>query len=82
MAPYKHHLKIPGVLAVALLTMSTSAIANGRQPCDRGAGGIAYCVGSKFICNNGRVSGSKKTCDPSIHGTADNPRPTEKTKKK
>lgn len=82
MAPYKHHRMLCSALISALFIMSASALANGRQPCDRGAGGIAYCSGSKFICNNGRVSGSKKTCNPSIHGSAENPRPTEKINKK
>ncbi|MFA7351671.1 MAG: hypothetical protein WC009_13000 [Methylotenera sp.] len=36
--------------------------ANSRQPCDRGAGGISHCDGIKFICNDGRVSKSKKIC--------------------
>ena len=39
--------------------------ANGRMPCDRGAGGIKSCTSSgKFICNDGRISKSKRTCDP------------------
>jgi hypothetical protein len=44
------------------------SFANGRQPCDRGAGGVAYCVGEKFRCNNGKISGSKKICDPEVYG--------------
>jgi hypothetical protein len=42
--------------------------ANGRQPCDRGAGGVAWCAGAKFVCNNGKISGSKRRCDPDVYG--------------
>lgn len=64
------------VLGMTALLLSSSADANGRQPCDRGAGGISHCQGSKFICKNGRVSGSKKICNPQVHGTA--PQPSKK----
>lgn len=55
----------------AMLVIPALAYANGRQPCDRGAGGIAYCVGHRFICNDGRVSGSKKVCDASTYGNGE-----------
>lgn len=48
--------------AFAALALSLPAQANGRQPCDRGAGGVSHCANGKFICNNGTVSGSKKVC--------------------
>lgn len=48
--------------AFAALVLSLPAQANGRQPCDRGAGGVSHCANGKFICNNGTVSGSKKVC--------------------
>ena len=38
--------------------------ANGRQPCDRGAGGISHCQGDRFVCNNGTISRSTKICNP------------------
>lgn len=39
-----------------------------NQPCSRGAGGIKACTSDgKFICNDGRVSKSKKHCDATIH---------------
>ena len=43
--------------------------ANGREPCDRGAGGIKYCSGKKFICNDGRTSRSSKICDSRVYGS-------------
>lgn len=57
-------------LTIALLCAVSLAHANGRQPCDRGAGGISRCEGTKFRCNDGRISRSKKTCDPAMHGPA------------
>jgi hypothetical protein len=56
--------------SIAVFSLCTSAPAfAGRQPCDRGAGGVAYCVGEKFRCNDGRISRSKRICDPDVYGT-------------
>lgn len=52
-----------------LLGAAPLAQANGRQPCDRGAGGISHCSGSKFVCNNGTISRSKRLCSASEYGT-------------
>jgi hypothetical protein len=60
-----------GLMYFLLISVSMLAEANGRMPCDRGAGGIAYCIGDKFVCNDGRISGSKKICDSSIHGNGE-----------
>lgn len=49
-------------IMLSFVMMSDIAMANGRSPCDRGAGGVSHCVNGKFICNDGRVSGSKKVC--------------------
>lgn len=67
-----------GALLITVILMGglihdAVARGNGRQPCDRGAGGISHCSGDKFICNDGRVSGSKKICNPKIYGTAPQP---------
>lgn len=52
------------ILAAAAfaLLLTGPAQANGRKPCDRGAGGVSHCEGGKFICNNGTVSRSKQVC--------------------
>lgn len=57
------------LLFFAVLLVGNVAPVQARQPCDRGAGGISHCEGKKFRCNDGRVSGSKQTCDPEIYGT-------------
>ncbi|EKP8508025.1 TPA: hypothetical protein ACF34J_003185 [Escherichia coli] len=35
----------------------------GRKPCSGLKGGISHCTaGGKFVCNDGSISASKKTC--------------------
>lgn len=48
-------------LALAMSSISV-AEAKGRQPCSGSKGGISHCNGSKFICNDGSTSASKKHC--------------------
>lgn len=53
------------VLILSLLAMSVSTITEagrGKQPCSGKKGGISHCQGSKFVCNDGSISGSKKVC--------------------
>ena len=56
---------VAALAAVLALLFSTPSQANGRSPCDRGAGGISHCMGGKFVCNNGTISRSKKVCQGS-----------------
>lgn len=53
------------VIFLAASVLSLPSYANGRSPCDRGAGGISHCMGGKFVCNNGTISRSKKVCQGS-----------------
>lgn len=55
-------LKPAVIFVTSLMCITLNAHAGGRQPCDRGAGGISHCKNGKFICNNGAVSRSKKVC--------------------
>lgn len=50
------------VLTVGLLAISTAEAGKGRQPCSGKKGGISHCQGSKFVCNDGSISASKKVC--------------------
>ncbi len=50
------------VLTLALSVADAAARGNGREPCDRGAGGVSHCENGRFICNNGTVSRSKRVC--------------------
>lgn len=51
------------VLLVASLALVTQAAeARGREPCSGKKGGISHCSGSKFVCKDGTISKSTKTC--------------------
>jgi hypothetical protein len=50
------------VSIVSLLLVGVNAQAKGREPCSGKKGGISHCSGKKFVCNNGTISASKKTC--------------------
>lgn len=50
------------ILILFLICIAQPAIAKGREPCSGKKGGISHCSGGKFICNDGSVSKSKKTC--------------------
>ena len=53
--------KLSFILLIGLL-MSFYADA-GRKPCSGSKGGISHCTaGGKFVCNDGSISASKKTC--------------------
>lgn len=56
------------IALIAFVGLSVDSGANGRQPCDRGAGGISHCAGKKFVCNDGRISKSHKVCNAKIYG--------------
>lgn len=51
-----------GLLGAGLVLYSSIAAGAGNTPCSGGKGGIAGCRGETFICNDGSVSGSKKSC--------------------
>ena len=55
--------KLVSVLMIlGMFGLSVDAQAKGREPCSGKKGGIDHCSGSKFICNDGSVSKSKKIC--------------------
>ena len=49
------------VIGAALGFFSLEAIA-ANTPCSGRKGGIAGCDGDLFLCNDGSISGSKKSC--------------------
>ena len=51
-------------LAVALLSTVGAQATN--TPCSGAKGGVAGCHGDTFICNDGSVSASKKSCSASL----------------
>ncbi|CAI8762500.1 Lipoprotein [Pseudomonas sp. IT-347P] len=51
-------MPIAGLLLVLLSTSSWAA----NAPCSGKKGGIDRCDGDLFLCNDGSISGSKKSC--------------------
>ncbi len=50
--------------AVVLLTLCFAGQAwAANKPCSGKKGGVSHCSGGKFVCNDGSISGSKKTCN-------------------
>jgi hypothetical protein len=47
---------------MVMVCISSTAEAKGKQPCSGKKGGISHCSGGKFVCNDGSISKSKKTC--------------------
>lgn len=57
------------MLFLCLFAANTVSAAN--KPCSQSKGGIKYCEGEKFICNDGSVSASKQKCSVAKFGTKD-----------
>ena len=55
------HVKLVG-LAVFGLVFSLSDASAMNTPCSGSKGGVKACQGSKFLCNNGTLSRSKRNC--------------------
>lgn len=52
----------------AAFALANEALA-ANFPCSGKKGGIARCQGETFICNDGSISGSKKSCSASIRAS-------------
>jgi len=51
------------ITAFLILGFVTSSVeAKGREPCSGKKGGISHCSGTKFVCNDGTISRSKRKC--------------------
>lgn len=58
---YARFRKLSFIAMLAIALVSTSAFAR-NTPCSGKKGGVSHCSGGKFICNDGSMSRSKKTC--------------------
>ncbi len=57
-------------LALLLLSLCfTQPALAANKPCSGAKGGIARCDGALFVCNDGSISGSKKSCSASYGGS-------------
>ncbi|MHA5498449.1 hypothetical protein ACVSNS_01455 [Pseudomonas aeruginosa] len=50
------------LIIAAALGLSSLEAAAANTPCSGRKGGIAGCDGDLFLCNDGSISGSKKSC--------------------
>lgn len=50
---------LPALVFTLLLFGNTHAA---NTPCSGKKGGVSHCANGKFVCNDGSISASKKTC--------------------
>ncbi|CAM4097907.1 hypothetical protein PSAR109036_08945 [Psychrobacter arenosus] len=56
-------MKYWSAFCIAILMMAPVAQANAQNtPCSGKMGGVSHCENGKFVCKNGKISQSKKTC--------------------
>lgn len=67
------HLRKAWALRLCLAASTVLALSNtvmaANTPCSGSKGGIAGCDGELFLCNDGSISGSKRSC-PAYFGAA------------
>ncbi len=56
------------IVVMTSLWMTASVVDAANTPCSGRKGGIAGCLGDTFVCNDGSVSGSKKSCSAYMGG--------------
>jgi len=56
------------VLVVGAILLYATSLQAANTPCSGRKGGIAGCRGDTFICNDGSVSASKKSCTAVMGG--------------
>ena len=56
--------------ALVLLALSSFDVNAANYPCSGRKGGVSHCQGELFICNDGSVSGSKRSCSAEMGGGA------------
>lgn len=63
-------------LAFLLLWIGCVGVASAANyPCSQSKGGVNYCDGEKFVCNDGSISASKRVCSAAKHGTKEASKP-------
>ena len=54
---------IPALLTLVFVAASIGQVQAQNTPCSGKMGGVAHCsTDGKFVCNNGKISQSKKLC--------------------
>lgn len=62
------HGAVASALLVVLFAASGPAQA-ANTPCSGRKGGISHCEGDTFVCNDGSISASKKSCQAYMGGS-------------
>lgn len=52
----------------AVMCLSTAHARN--YPCSGKKGGVSHCQGDKFVCKDGTISGSKRSCSVEMKHSA------------
>lgn len=56
-------MKLWSAFCVSLLMMAPVVQTHAQNtPCSGKMGGVSHCANGKFVCNNGKISQSKKVC--------------------
>ena len=55
-------LGFAAALALSLIAPIAPSAQAANAPCSGSKGGISHCAGPRFVCNDGSVSASKRTC--------------------
>ncbi|PBB81240.1 hypothetical protein CK218_12805 [Mesorhizobium sp. WSM3879] len=58
------------ILAGCVVVIFSPSASATNTPCSGYKGGISWCQGSTFTCNDGSVSASKKNCSAYMGGSA------------
>ena len=54
--------------AMGLIVLFATSAHAANTPCSGKKGGISHCQGRTFVCNDGSVSASKRSCEASMGG--------------
>lgn len=50
------------LLAITFMALPITQAQAQNKPCSGKIGGISHCKDGKFVCKNGKISQSKRTC--------------------
>lgn len=56
------HVRLIAAIAALTIALASSLAWARNTPCSGKKGGVSHYAGGKFVCNDGSISASKKTC--------------------
>lgn len=63
-------LVLRAACAFVVLALAAFHANAANYPCSGRKGGVAHCAGEQFVCNDGSISGSKRSCSAEMGGGA------------